>query len=137
MDYVHMRLLAGSIANWDALFAEAYQVLRPGGWVESMENHPFVMSDDNTVTEATALGQWGRLFANFGDTIGRSFTIAGDGVQRRAMQAAGFVDIQEVDYKVCELRLGPLLLVYPIPYLSIFLPISSDSLTVPVCGLHM
>ena len=134
-----MRLLVGSIADWEALFSEAYQVLQPGGWVESRENHPFVGSDDNTVTEATALGQWGRLFANFGDSIGRSFTIAGDGVQRKAMEAAGFVDIEEVDYKVCGLRPRPLLPVYPQPqpYYSIFLQISSASLVVCLCGLHM
>lgn len=118
-----MRLLVGSIANWEALFAEAYQVLQPGGWLESIENDPVLESDDNTVTEATALGQWGRIFGNFGNTIGRSFTLVADDVQKTAMQAAGFVDIQEVEYKVCGLQPGFLLTVSPQPYHSIDLEV--------------
>ena len=70
-----------------------------------MESTAVIESDDDTVTEATALGQWGRIFGNFGETIGRSFTVVADGIQERAMQAAGFVDIHVVEYKVW--GLGP------------------------------
>lgn len=100
MDFVHMRLLVGSISDWDALFAEAYRTLKPGGWLESYEGRPIVESDDGSVTETSAMGQWGRIFIHFGETIGRSFTIVADGVQRKSMEAAGFVDIQEEEHKV-------------------------------------
>lgn len=42
----------------------------------------------------------GQDLINFGESIGRSFTIVADNVQRKAMEGAGFVDIEEVDFKV-------------------------------------
>lgn len=99
-DYVHLRLLVGSISDWEALLTEAYRALKPGGWVESFEGAAYFESDDGTLTEAHALGQWGKLFANFGETIGRPFTLVADDIQKRSMQAAGFVDIHEAEYKI-------------------------------------
>lgn len=95
-----MRVLVGSIPDWEALFVEAFRALRPGGWVESHEGSVGVLSDDGSVTPTSALGQWPMIFTSFGDSIGRSFSIVPDGVQRKAMEAAGFVDIQEFDFKV-------------------------------------
>lgn len=91
----------GSISDWEALLTEAYRALKPGAWVESFEGAAYFESDDGTLTEAHALGQWGKLFANFGETIERPFTLVADGIQKRAMRAAGFVDIHEAEYKVC------------------------------------
>lgn len=95
-----MRLLVGSISDWDALFAEAYRTLKPGGWIESYEGSPTVESEDGSITETSAMGQWGPIFVHFGETIGRSFTVVADGTQRKAMEAAGFIDIQEEELKV-------------------------------------
>lgn len=99
-DYVHMRWLLGSIQDWDALLQQAYRVLKPGGWVESLETSAIVRSDDGTVTETSALGQWGKFFLNGGKKIGRSFTVIEDETQRKSIEAAGFVDIQEFNFKV-------------------------------------
>lgn len=96
----------GSIANWEALLTEAYRSLKPGGWIESFEGAAYFESDDGTLTEANALGQWGKLFANFGESIGRPFTLVADGIQKKAMESAGLVDIEEVEYKVCGLQCG-------------------------------
>ncbi|SPO04373.1 related to methyltransferase [Cephalotrichum gorgonifer] len=99
LDYVHMRLLVGSIKDWEALFREAYKALTPGGWLESHECNAVYECDDDSVQETSALGQWGKLFAEFGRSIGRSFTVLPDGIQRKAMEAAGFVEISEADFK--------------------------------------
>ncbi|KAL7802244.1 S-adenosyl-L-methionine-dependent methyltransferase [Trichoderma aethiopicum] len=99
-DYVHMRWLLGSIQDWDALLQQAYRVLKPGGWVESLETSAIVRSDDGTVTETSALGQWGKFFLNGGKKIGRSFTVIEDETQRKSIEAAGFVDIQEFNFKM-------------------------------------
>ncbi|KAF5025563.1 hypothetical protein F66182_2371 [Fusarium sp. NRRL 66182] len=48
LDYVHMRWLIGSIADWTALFKEAYKSLKPGGYVESYEPSSCTESDDGT-----------------------------------------------------------------------------------------
>lgn len=44
--------------------------------------------------------QWGKFFVEGGQKIGRSFTIVEDGVQRSAMEKAGFVNLEERDFKV-------------------------------------
>lgn len=59
-----------------------------------------MQSDHAPLPEGSALGQWGKFFVEGGKKIGRTFTVLEDGVQRRAMEAAGFVDIQEYDFKV-------------------------------------
>ncbi|KAM5386401.1 hypothetical protein ACJZ2D_000364 [Fusarium nematophilum] len=98
-DYIHMRWLVGSIPDWNELFAQAYRSCRPGGWVESFEPSPFFTSDDGTVREDSALGQWGKFYIEGGKKFGMCFTILEDEIQRKAMEAAGFVDIQEFDFK--------------------------------------
>ena len=99
-----MRVLVGSIADWEALFVEALRTLKPGGWLESHEGFVGIESDDGSVTPTSASGQWPMIFIKFGDTIGRSFSVVPDGVQRKAMEAAGFVDIEEFDFKVSGAR---------------------------------
>ena len=95
-----MRYLTGSIVDWSALFREAFRCCKPGGYVESLESAPWLESDDGTVTDKTAMFQWGRLFVQGGLTIGRSFTLVDDEDQRKGMEAAGFVDIKEFNIKV-------------------------------------
>lgn len=41
------------------------------------------------------------IFHEGGKTVGRNFNVVDDDVARKAMEAAGFVDIQEYTYKVC------------------------------------
>ena len=95
-----MRWLVGSVSDWNALYEQAFRALRPGGWLESYEGFAGAESDDDSIPADSPIGQWGKIFINFGETIGRSFTIVADEVQRKGMQAAGFVDIEEVDLKV-------------------------------------
>lgn len=56
-------------------------------------------TDDNTLGESMA--KWGTFFVEGGKRIGRSFTVLEDGTQKKAMEEAGFVDIQEWNFKVC------------------------------------
>ena len=72
-----------------------------GGWVQSMDaGGKFEIEDSSTTQEWTALKQWGELFAEGGKKLNQSFTILQDGTQRRGLEEAGFVDIQEQDFKV-------------------------------------
>jgi len=95
-----MRWLVGSIDDWNALFERAFNCLKPGGWLESYEMSTMWESDDGSVTEKMALGQWGKIFVEGGRQSGRTFTVVVDELQRKAMEAAGFVDIQERNIKV-------------------------------------
>ncbi|KAJ9156093.1 Methyltransferase domain-containing protein [Pleurostoma richardsiae] len=98
IDFVHGRYLLGSIGDWVALAKEAYKSLKPGGFFESYEASPFIGSEDGTVTETSAMGQWGKLFVEGGKKLGQTFTVVPDGLQKKAMEEAGFVDIQEWDF---------------------------------------
>lgn len=100
IDFVHIRFMTGSIQDWPALFREAYRCTKPGGYIQSFEAMPWMESDDQTVTENSAMSQWPQLFIEGGKILGRTFTMITDGVQRGGIEAAGFVDIQEADFKV-------------------------------------
>ncbi|KAL2211224.1 S-adenosyl-L-methionine-dependent methyltransferase [Sarocladium strictum] len=100
IDFIHIRWLFGSIQDWDVLFAQAYRCLKPGGWIESHEASVQFRSDDGSVNDKTAMGQFGRFFIEAGRQMGRSMTVVEDGVQRQAIEKAGFVGIHEQDYKV-------------------------------------
>ncbi|KAK3315736.1 S-adenosyl-L-methionine-dependent methyltransferase [Apodospora peruviana] len=98
-DYIHGRWLSGSIADWNELFKSAFRALKPGGYLESFEPSALMESDDGSVKDTDAMGQWGKLFIEGAKKIGRPFTVVDDELQRKAMEAAGFVDIQEVNIK--------------------------------------
>lgn len=57
-------------------------------------------SDDGTVKETDAIGQWGKLFVEYGRRCGRPFTTVTSGLEKKAMEEAGFVDIKEKEIKV-------------------------------------
>ncbi|KAF5646872.1 methyltransferase [Fusarium sp. NRRL 52700] len=101
-DYIHFRWLVGSIVDWDQLFKEAYRCLKPGGYVESHEALSRMDCDDGSITEKSAMHQWGKFFVEGGKKIGRSFTIVEDGVQKSAMEKAGFVNREERDFKASD-----------------------------------
>ncbi|KAJ3535436.1 hypothetical protein NM208_g7135 [Fusarium decemcellulare] len=98
-DYVHMRWLVGSIKDWPALSAEAFRVCKPGGWVESHETSSIITSDDDTVDGDSAMGQWGKIFIEGSKKIGSSFTVVEDETQKKALEKAGFTNIQEFNFK--------------------------------------
>lgn len=97
---MHIRYLVGSIPDWDALFREAFRVLKPGGYVESLEPSSLFQSDDGSVKEGSALDRWGKVFNEGGRKIGRSFNLIGDDVQRMGMIHAGFDEPVVDDFKV-------------------------------------
>ena len=96
-DFVHIRGLFGSIADWPALYSQIYQHLHPGGWLEQMEWSVHTKSDDGTLDPSTELGSWGPRAAALADLNGKTAEIA----ERMAglIREAGFVDIVEKRYK--------------------------------------
>ncbi|KAI8254676.1 hypothetical protein K4K58_012145 [Colletotrichum sp. SAR11_239] len=98
-DYIHIRFLVGSIADWPELFKQAYAALKPGGYLESFEVSPAIMSDDDTVPETSALGQWGKFFEEGGRKMGRTFRVLDENLQKTSMEGAGFENITEWNNK--------------------------------------
>lgn len=102
-DFVHIRYLYGAIRDWDALFREAYRVVKPGAYLESVESEPTCYSDDGTISNdgKTALGgRFCSMFHEAGKITGMTMTPLAEDVQVKGMKAAGFVDVQVVTHKV-------------------------------------
>lgn len=100
-DYIHMRYLFGSIADWQALFDQAYAACTPGGWVESFEMSSVARCDDGSVKKDSALETWSEAFVEGGKKFGRSFTIVDEDVQQKCMEKSGFTEVTVKDIKVC------------------------------------
>ncbi|KAI0144462.1 S-adenosyl-L-methionine-dependent methyltransferase [Xylariaceae sp. FL1272] len=98
-DYVHMRWLVGAIPDFNFLVKEIYNSIKPGGIFEWKDSSCMITSDDGTVPVGCALDQWGRVFWEAGKKSGRTFRVLEDEIQRKAMEAAGFVDIKITDFK--------------------------------------
>lgn len=102
-DFIHGRALHGSISNWPAMYKEAYAVLKPGGWFESVETTVKYFTDGpdgRPLPEdlESAIFRWCRLGNEAAEKIGRSFAITNDLV--RWQEEAGFINVTERVYKV-------------------------------------
>ncbi|KAJ4289308.1 hypothetical protein N0V88_007059 [Collariella sp. IMI 366227] len=99
-DFVHLRGMVGTIADWPKFYREAYRVCKPGGWIEHHDEAAEWYAYDAEISEKSAMGQWGRVFAEGGKRFGRTFRVVQEDVQRKGMEEAGFVDIVVKDFKV-------------------------------------
>ncbi|EAA30122.1 S-adenosyl-L-methionine-dependent methyltransferase [Neurospora crassa] len=99
-DFINIRMLIGVVEDWYALFRQAYRTCKPGGYVESFVCSCHFVSDDGSIKPGTALDQWGNIWAQGGKKFGRTFDIYEEDLQRKGMEAAGFVDIDFKDMMV-------------------------------------
>ncbi|KAF7552798.1 hypothetical protein G7Z17_g4103 [Cylindrodendrum hubeiense] len=100
IDFVHMRYLFGAIADWNGLFKEAFRTCKPGGYIQSCEIDPAFCCDDGTIDYDLAIRALNKLVRDGGEKMGRSFCVVEERLQLTAAEAAGFVDIKEVNYKL-------------------------------------
>lgn len=102
-DFIHIRWVPGTVHDWKWLFEQAYRALKPGGWLESLDNDGFFRSDDGTMSETTATYDWKRIAIEGAKNMGLKPSICTvlDDLTRPAIDAAGFVNISETSFKVC------------------------------------
>jgi ubiquinone/menaquinone biosynthesis C-methylase UbiE len=94
-DFIHIRGLTGCIKDWSYLYAQTYEHLAPGGWVEHLE------FEIETNADASSSAFSHQIMTAFSDSItntaaqktGKSFSIC-PGMEEK-LQQAGFVDITE------------------------------------------
>ncbi|KAH6688257.1 S-adenosyl-L-methionine-dependent methyltransferase [Plectosphaerella plurivora] len=94
-DFIHMRLLMGSIKDWPFLYSEVMRCLKPGGWLEHMDYDPHVYCDDNSFSPTSAWREYGSFFTSAGDKTGRTFRIIIDQANMGWMRDAGFENVDE------------------------------------------
>ncbi|GIJ86593.1 hypothetical protein Asppvi_005483 [Aspergillus pseudoviridinutans] len=100
-DYVHVRGLYGSVADWDRFYQQALKHLVPGGYIEQVEMGVVPTSDDGSHI-GTVYEKWGKASLESGDRFGKTLRIVDESKQR--MIDAGFIEVVERRYK---LPIGP------------------------------
>lgn len=96
-DYIHGRGICGSVADWPKFFAQAYQNMKPGGWLEMQEYQTWIFSDDDTIDRAPWVREWNTGVDEASIKFGKRFRTAQQ--HKQWMQEAGFIDVREEIYK--------------------------------------
>ncbi|KAL4781524.1 S-adenosyl-L-methionine-dependent methyltransferase [Aspergillus varians] len=101
-DYVHQRNMVGSIADWDRIFQQALQHMKPGGFYEIQEFRVWFYSQEHDPPKDSSIEQWQRLLTEGTTRFGKSLNI----VEKLAdkMKDAGFVNVRE---DVIKVPIGP------------------------------
>ncbi|KAL4794069.1 S-adenosyl-L-methionine-dependent methyltransferase [Aspergillus venezuelensis] len=95
-DFIHGRMLSGSIADERRLFRQAYENLQPGGWFELMDFSFPVRADDGTM-RGTAFETLNNKLIEGLRAIGRDGALADQ--YKTLMDETGFQNVTEVKYK--------------------------------------
>lgn len=101
-DFVHIRGLYGSIGSWEELYRQTYDALRPGGWIENTEVSILVQSDAQAVKTNTdhIFWRWAKVLWEGADRMGKTLRIVDGGKMSKLIGDAGFVEVEETQYKV-------------------------------------
>jgi trans-aconitate methyltransferase len=98
-DFIHWRSLCGSTSNWSRVYQQAFESLKPGAWLEVQEYDAWVYSsDDPEMKEAPATLDWVEKLSLVSKVVGKPLNVAQ--FQKKWMEDAGFVDVQERVFKV-------------------------------------
>ncbi|KAK2055103.1 methyltransferase domain-containing protein [Colletotrichum caudatum] len=96
-DYIHSRLMTGSITDWEKHIKTCFDNLAPGGYLELTEGEAAPRSDDGTLTEETSLLKavrlWSEGLAALGSPFGDISRLEG------VMKDVGFEDVQVKRFK--------------------------------------
>ncbi|EHY58372.1 Methyltransferase pytC [Exophiala dermatitidis] len=93
-DFIHGRALCGGIADWPKFYAQAYDNLQPGGWMEMQDHECWLNSDDGGMERAPACSEWIREVDRASTMFGKRLNIAHQ--HRQWMIDAGFQNVSEI-----------------------------------------
>ncbi|KAM0797878.1 S-adenosyl-L-methionine-dependent methyltransferase [Usnea florida] len=96
-DYVHVRFLYASVADWPAFYKECFDHIAPGGYIEHSEPTPEFISDDGSIAPDDVLHRLTSLAVEAGEKFGKNMLIAPH--IKNMIEEAGFVNIVERRYK--------------------------------------
>lgn len=96
-DFILSRAMTGCFADYGACIQKAYDALEPGGYLELQDIHVPFGCDDGTLTEDSALYQFGKLAIEASIALGRPLNVAQ--LHKDRLARAGFVDVVERQFK--------------------------------------
>ncbi|WEW61789.1 hypothetical protein PRK78_007285 [Emydomyces testavorans] len=97
-NFIHARNIAGCVADYDRLFAQAFKHLSPGGYLELQSSEANIFSDDGTIERAVTARQWRNILVLSSKKFGKRLGVE-DGWKKQ-MEQAGFVDVVDQVFKV-------------------------------------
>ncbi|EME81232.1 uncharacterized protein MYCFIDRAFT_65808 [Pseudocercospora fijiensis CIRAD86] len=92
-DFIHGRELLGTSPDWPAVYRQAFNALKPGGWYEQHEPSLFFRSDAVDLKDDHPFPQWGQMMLDAGNKANMRFDI-GDKI-KGWMEEAGFINVTE------------------------------------------
>lgn len=95
-DFIHARSIYGCVADYETLYGEVLNALKPGAYFEQAEISVTAISDDGSLA-GTNMEKWGPLALEGGVRFGKSFSIAED--SEELMKKAGFVNVKYQTFK--------------------------------------
>lgn len=101
-DFIHVRFLAGSIADWPNLLRQCYAHTKPGGYVEFQDWNTWLYSQDGTLPPESALNKFHQLTC--AGRHAQGFNMMPGPHLEKFVKDAGFVDVQ---VRKIHLPLGP------------------------------
>jgi trans-aconitate methyltransferase len=102
-DFIHGRSMGGSIKDWAKLYRQAFQSLKPGGWLEVQEYETWLQSDDDPdLGRAPYIKQFQEELNKASRVFGKELNVASQ--QKRHFIDTGFVDVHDDIYKVGHLH---------------------------------
>ncbi|KAL9017170.1 MAG: hypothetical protein Q9185_005499 [Variospora sp. 1 TL-2023] len=99
-DYVHTRILYGSLRDWPLFFAQSFKHLRPGGHLECQEIAVDARADDGTLPADSAITAWCRNQEEAMQKAGGMTLLATGEKLKAMMEEAGFVDVVAKEFKI-------------------------------------
>ncbi|KAK1700505.1 methyltransferase [Colletotrichum godetiae] len=98
-DYIHTRVLLGSFGDFkNEVIQQAFDSLRPGGWLESQDFNLEATSDDDTLAPDSPLSRWVDDMNLASEMIGRPLSRAH--MLREWYEEVGFVDVHQRVFKI-------------------------------------
>ena len=83
--------MAGSIADWPKLLKQAFDHLRPGGWIEVTDFDAWASTDDNSLPETSSYYEFQVRLDEAAKKFGRNMNMGP--LHEQNLLAAGFVDV--------------------------------------------
>lgn len=99
-DFIHLRCLYGCVPDFPALYRQAFEHLKPGGWIECVEMDVLIESDHVTIPEDHVFNTWANVLYEGGRKLGCPFDVCKEHNMLEYVKKAGFVDIVEKKIKV-------------------------------------
>ncbi|KND88469.1 Phosphomethylethanolamine N-methyltransferase [Tolypocladium ophioglossoides CBS 100239] len=97
-DFIHGRELIMAIRDWPRLVRQAFNHLKPGGYLQLAGSHPAFQSDDGTLPADSAYVEMANIYFDMSERIGAS---GHEVLQwKHYLEEAGFEDVHQRLYKI-------------------------------------